>query len=165
MSADISTVRAGLAIVLLGLFLNVALGISFGVNEDVYKDYVAEGVAAHPQLHDETSEDKIWRYAQRTHFHAGGIAAFCLGLIILVMFSKLPRNLQRSSSILIGLGSLYPLAWLSMFFLAPSIGRGPASEHILTMLFTFVGVGGILLGSFFLVANLFLGLFTDQADA
>jgi hypothetical protein len=123
MSADISTIKAGLAIVLIGLFFNIGLGISFGVNEDAYKDYVAEGVAAHPQFHDETSAEKIWRYALRTHFHAGGIAAFCLGLILLVRFSDLSRRLQKISSILIGLGSVYPLAWLSMFILSPSIGR------------------------------------------
>ncbi len=164
MSTDISAVKMGLAIVLLGLFFSVGLGISFGVNEDIYKEYVAEGVAAHPDLHDETSEDKIWRYAQRTHFHAGGIAAFCLGLIILVMFSDLPRKLQSTSSILISLGGFYPLAWLSMFYLAPAIGRGAAHEHILTKLFTIVGVGGLLIGSFFLLANLFLGLFRDRAD-
>jgi len=41
--ADISTVKPGLAIVLLCLLFSVALGNSFGVNEDLYKDYVAEG--------------------------------------------------------------------------------------------------------------------------
>ncbi len=165
MSAEVATVKAGLAIVLVGLFFSVALGISFAVNEDIYKDYVADGIAANPAVHDEDSEDKIWRYAQRTHFHAGGIAAFCLGLIILVMFSDLPRKLQRTSSILIGLGSLYPLAWLCMFFLAPSIGRGAAHDHVLTLLFTIVGVGGLLVGSFFLIANLFLGKFRESADS
>ena len=162
MSAELSNVKAGLAIVLLGLFFSVALGISFGVNEDAYKDFVADGIAAHPEVHDEKSKDKIWRYAQRTHFHAGGISAFCLGLIILVMFSDLRPRLRRVASILIGLGSFYPLAWLSMFFLAPSIGRDPAHEHILTKLLTFIGVGGILLGSFFLLGNLFLGLFKED---
>jgi hypothetical protein len=165
MTADISIVKAGLAIVLIVLFVNVGMGISFGVNEDAYKDYVAEGVAAHPTLHDATSEEKIWRYALRTHFHAGGIAAFCLGLIILVMFSDLACRLKRFSSILIGLGGIYPLAWLSMFLLAPSIGRNPAHEHILTKLFTFVGVGGLLLGTFLLVANVFFGTFREQQDA
>ena len=165
MSADLSTVRAGLAIVLLGLFFSVGLGISFGLNEDAYKDYVAEGIAAHPEVHDAASQDKIWRYVQRTHFHAGGIAAFCLGLIMLVMFSDLSQKMKTRASILIGLGGLYPFAWLSMFFLAPSIGRDPAHEHLLTKLFTFVGVGGLLLGSFFLLANLYFGLFRDQADA
>lgn len=162
MSGDISSVKAGLAIVLLGIFFSVGLGISFGLNEDMYKDYVADGVAAHPDVHDEKSKDKIWRYAQRTHFHAGGIAAFCLGLIILVMHSDLSIKLRKTSSILIGLGSLYPLAWLSMFFLAPSIGRGAAHDHILTELFTFSGVGGLLAGSFILVANLFFGFFKEQ---
>jgi hypothetical protein len=165
MSGDFSTVKAGLAIVLISLFINIGMGISFGVNEDAYKDYVAEGVAANPALHDEASEEKIWRYAQRTHFHAGGIAAFCLGLIILVMFSDLTRRLQRISSILIGLGGIYPLAWLSMFFLAPTIGRDPAHEHILTRLFTVVGVASLLLGCFFLLANLFFGSFREQRDA
>ncbi len=165
MSADISTVKAGLAIVLIGLFFNIGMGISFGVNEDAYQDYVAEGVAAHPTLHDASSADKIWRYALRTHFHAGGIAAFSLGLIILVMFSDLAHRLQKIASILIGLGSVYPLAWLSMFLLAPSIGRDAAHEHILTKLFTIVGVGSLLLGSFLLLANLFLGYFGKQGDA
>jgi hypothetical protein len=162
MSVELATVRAGLAIVLVGLFLNIGLGISFGLNEDAYKDYVAEGVAAHPELHDETSKDKIWRYALRTHFHAGGIAAFCLGLIILVMISDLSGKFKTASSILIGLGSFYPLSWLSMFFLSPSIGRSPAHEHFVTQLFTYVGVGGLLLGSFFLLANLYLGLFRQR---
>jgi hypothetical protein len=165
MSADISTIKAGLAIVLIGLFFNIGLGIAFGVNEDAFQDYVAEGVAAHPQFHDETSADKIWRYALRTHFHAGGIAAFCLGLILFVRFSDLSHRLQKISSILIGLGSVYPLAWLSMFLLSPSIGRAAAHEHILTKLFTIVGVAGLLLGFFFLVANLFFGAFKEQQDA
>ncbi|MAF84222.1 MAG: hypothetical protein QGH93_12665 [Gammaproteobacteria bacterium] len=161
MSAELSNIKVGLAIILLGLFFNIALGISFGVNEDVYKNYVAEGIAAHPEVHDEKSKDKIWRYAQRTHFHAGGIAAFCLGLIILIMYSDLRARMKQISSILIGLGSFYPLAWLSMFILAPSLGRGVAHEHIFTKLFTGIGVGGILLGSFILLANIYLGRFRD----
>jgi hypothetical protein len=164
MAVELSTVKAGIAIVLLGIFFNIALGVSFGANEDAFKDYVAEGIAAYSGLHDETSQDKIWRYALRTHFHAGGVAAFSLGLILLVMFSDMSRTIKRNSSVLIGLGSFYPLAWLSMFFLAPVIGRDAAHEHILTMLFTIIGVGGLLLGSFFLVANLFLGLFGDRGD-
>jgi len=165
MSSELSTVKIGLGIVLLALFFNIGLGISFGVNEDIFKDYVAEGIAAHPEVHDESSQGKIWRYAQRAHFHAGGIAAFCLGMIILVMFSDLSQKLKRVSSILIGAGGVYPLAWFSMFLLAPSIGRGAAHDHFWTTLFTFVGVGGLLAGSLILVANLFLGMFKDQSQS
>jgi hypothetical protein len=49
-----------------------------------------------------------------------------------------------------------------MFLLSPTIGRGAAHEHIITQLFTYIGVGGLLLGSFFLVANLYLGLFKER---
>lgn len=159
MTADISNIRTGLAIVLVGLFFSIGLGISFGLYEDAYQDFVAQGIAANPDVHSESSEAKIWRYALRTHFHAGGIAAFCLGLIILVMFSNMSPMFKRLSSILIALGSLYPLAWMSMFLLAPGIGTGAAHSHFLTIGFTYIGVGGLLLGSFFLVANLYLDRF------
>jgi hypothetical protein len=52
-----------------------------------------------------------------------------------------------------------------MFFLAPSIGRHAAHEHLLTNLFTFIGVGGLLLGILILVANLFLGHFKAQRES
>ena len=165
MSKELQTVKLGLAIIMLGLIFSVGMGISFGINEDVFKEFVAEGIATHPQLHDEKSTDKIWRYAQRAHFHAGGIAAFSLGLIILVMFSNLKALYKRSSSILIGIGSLYPLAWFSMFFLAPSIGRGAAHDHFITEMFTYIGVGGLTAGLFILLANLFLGLFSKRVTA
>lgn len=161
MPIELDNVRIGLAIVLLGLFFNIALGIAFGVNEDAFKDYVTEGIAAHPEVHDEKSQDKIWRYAQRTHFHAGGIAAFCLGLIILLMLSDLKPKLKSVSAILIGIGGLYPLSWLSMFLLSPSIGRSAAHNHLITESFTYIGVGGLLLGCFILIGNLFFNLFKN----
>ncbi|MGD9850379.1 MAG: hypothetical protein AB7T38_03835 [Nitrospirales bacterium] len=98
------------------------MGILFGVNEDVFKDFVAQGIAANSEVHDAKSPDKIWRYAQRAHFHSTGIAAFSLGLIFLAMVSSLKPSYKKMSAIFLGLGSLYPLSWFSMFFLAPSIG-------------------------------------------
>ena len=163
MEQDLKTVKLGLALILLGLFFGVGMGIFFGVNEDVYKNYIAEGIAANPAVHDAKSPDKIWRYAQRAHFHATGIAAFSLGLVILVMFSTLKTNYKKASAILLGLSSFYPLSWLNMYLLAPSIGRGPAHAHIMTEIFAYTGVGGLLLGVFFLCANLFLGLFREES--
>lgn len=150
-------IKLGLALVLLGLLLGVGLGITFGVNEAMFEQYIAQGIATHPELHDANSPDKIWRYAQRAHFHANGIAAFSLGLLLLVAFSTLKDKLKKVSSVLIGLGSFYPLAWLCMYLLAPSIGRDAAHAHLITELFTLVGVGGLVAGFAILLANLFLG--------
>ena len=79
------------------------------------------------------------------------------------MFSGLSDRLKSLSSVLIGLGSVYPLGWLSMFLLAPAMGRGPAHEHLLTEAFTYLGVGGLLFGSLPLLANIFFGLFRQDA--
>jgi hypothetical protein len=159
---ELNTVKIGLALVLVGLLLGVAMGIFFGVNEEAYQNYIAQGIAANPEVHDAKSPDKIWRYAQRAHFHATGIAAFALGLIILVKFSTLKTSYKKASAIFLGLSSFYPLSWLNMFLLAPSLGRGAAHAHILTEIFAYTGVGGLLLGSFFLCANVFLGLFKEE---
>lgn len=162
MEKELSIVKIGLALVLLGLLFGVGMGIVFGVNEEVFKDYIAQGITANPDVHDAKSADKIWRYAQRAHFHATGIAAFSLGLVILVMFSTLKPTYKKTSAILLGLSSFYSFSWYTMFWLAPSIGRGPAHAHILTEFFAYTGVGGLLLGAFILCANLFMGSFQEK---
>ncbi len=161
MNEEMRLVRVGLLLIMLNLVFGIGLGVVFGVAEDSIKSYIAAGVASHPEVHDEKSEGKIWRYVQRAHFHATGIAAFSLGLVLLIMHSSLRRNLKAVSSILVGLGGLYPLSWFTMFLLAPSIGRGPAHEHIVTAVVTYVGVGGLLAGIAMLSANIFLEMFRD----
>lgn len=159
MNNVLATIKPGLLMTLLGLLFGIGMGILFGINEDMFKDFVAQGVAANPTVHDASSADKIWRYAQRAHFHGTGIAAFSLGLLFLVTLSSLSHQLKRISSILIGLGSFYPLAWLTMYFVAPAIGRDPAHAYWLTEVLTYIGVGGLSAGLFIVCTNLFFGLF------
>ncbi len=159
MNEEIKTVKIGLFLVMLTLIFGIGLGVFFGVAEDSIKAYIAEGVAAHPAVHDEQSSSKIWRYAQRAHFHSTGVAAFSIGLLLLIMHSSLGRRLKTVAASLVGLGGMYPMSWFTMFILAPSIGRGAAHDHIVTEIFTFIGVGGLLAGIAILCANLFLGMF------
>ena len=161
-SIDISLVKTGLGLVLLLLLFGIAMGIGFGIFEDSFKDYIAQGIAANPDLHDDKSQSKIWRYAQRAHFHATGIGAFSLVLITLVLLSDLKDSMKKVASTLIGLIGLYPLAWFTMFYLAPSLGRTNAHNHIITELFTYIGTGGLLIGLLILLSNIFLGLFSDN---
>jgi len=156
---DLSPVKTGISIVLLLLVFGIGMGIAFGIAEDTFKDFVAQGVAANPDLHDSKSTSKIWRYAQRAHFHATGISAFALVLIMIVLFSSMRTKMKSIASILISLISLYPLAWFTMFILSPSLGRSAAHHHIVTELFTYIGTGGLLLGLAMLMGNIFLGLF------
>ena len=165
MRIELSVIKPGLALVLLGLAFGIALGVAFGVNEDVFKDFVAQGIAAHPDIHDAKSQDKIWRYAQRAHFHSTGIAAFSIGLLLLVSLSTISHKLKKTTSVLIGLGALYPFAWLTMFLLAPSMGRSAAHSHIVTELLTYVGVGGLVIGFLILVGNIFFSFLAKASEA
>lgn len=153
---QLDSVRLGLALALLTLLFGIVMGIVFGINEDGVKDYISAGIAANPDYHDDQSADKIWRYAQRSHFHATGIGAFALGLIVLVSLTGMKKRLKQISTTLIGLSGLYALSWFSMFLLAPSMGRGPAHHALITELLVYVGTGGLLLGLAILSANLFL---------
>lgn len=161
MNEEIKVVKIGLFLVMLTLVFGISLGVGFGVAEDSVKSYISEGVVAHADVHDANSNKKIWRYAQRAHFHSTGIAAFSIGLILLIMLSSLKKELKKAASILIGLGGLYPLSWFTMFILAPSIGRSAAHHHLITEIFTYIGVAGLLLGIAILCANLFFNMFDE----
>jgi hypothetical protein len=155
MQQQLFNVRLGLALVLLCLMIGIGMGISFGVNEDMYQNFIASGIAAHPELHDATSQNAIWRWALRAHFHATGIGSFALGLVILIAMSGMSDARKQIAAILIGLGGLYPMAWFAMFCLAPSIGRQAAHHHWLVEALTYISVGGLMLGMLSLVIALF----------
>lgn len=158
MNSRLQDIRPGLAIVLLGLTFGIALGIYFGINEDAIQAFIARGIAAHPTLHDASSQEEIWRFVQRAHFHATGIGAFSLGLVLLVASTDLTARLKTISSVLIGLGSLYPLSWFTMFYLAPAIGKDAAHEHGLTVALVYVSTAGLIAGLAIVVANVYLRL-------
>lgn len=162
MDDKLKPVKIGLLLVMLTLVFGIGMGVTFGVAEDSIQSYISEGVASHADLHDDKSSGKIWRYAQRAHFHATGISAFSIGLVLLIMFSSLKQQLKTVAAILVGLGGLYPLSWFTMFLLSPSLGRDAAHHHFITEMFTFIGVGGLLLGIGILCANLFLNIFSEE---
>lgn len=153
-TALLADVRWGLVMALLCLLMGVALGISFGVAEDVYQNYIAAGIAAHPDVHDAISQASIWRWALRAHFHAAGIGAFLTGLVVVVALTDMGAARKRVSAVLLGLGGLYPLAWFSMFLLAPALGRKAAKHHWLVESLTYVSIGGFLLGMLLLLIAL-----------
>ena len=158
MNPRLHDIRIGLALVLLGLAFGIALGIGFGIDEDAVQAFIARGIAEHPALHDAGSQDKIWRYVQRAHFHATGIGAFSLGLMLLIASTDMNARLKTTASVLIGLGSLYPLSWFTMFYLAPTIGRDAAHEHGLTVALVYASTAGLVAGLVLLVANVYLRL-------
>ncbi|MBF0624794.1 MAG: hypothetical protein HQL82_08305 [Magnetococcales bacterium] len=158
MANGLESVKLGLLMSMLILLFGIGLGVSFGVNEDGIKGWIDAGIAAHQDKHDSNSSAKIWRFSQRAHFHAMGLGASTLALILAVAMSSMGEWLKQVTSLLIGLGSLYPLSWFTMFLLAPSMGRDEAHHAFLTELWTWVGVGSLLAG----LGILFLHVLTGR---
>ena len=161
MNNALKNVRPGLALAILTFIFGVVMGITFGVNEEGYEQWIAAEVVAHPELHDADSPEKIWRYAQRAHFHATGIAAFSLGLILVVALSGLRTKFKKIARALIGLSGFYSFAWFSTFYLSPSMGREAAHHAPVTEIFVYIGVGGLLGGLTILVLHLLFDMWKE----
>ena len=158
---DLKVIKIGLLITLLSLIFGIGLGIAFGAKEEVFKNYISENIKANPAVHDEKSKDKIWRYVQRAHFHSAGIAAYSLALLLIILVSKMKDSAKSFSSTMIGIGTLYPLSWYLMFYLAPQIGRDTAHNHILTETIVYISTGGALIGLFMIFSSIFFDKFND----
>ena len=164
LNVDLKVIKIGLLITLMSLVFGVGMGIVFGANEKVFKNYISKNIELNPTVHDEKSKSKIWRYAQRAHFHAGGIAAYSLALLLIILLSKMKDSYKRLSSTLIGIGSLYPLAWLIIFLMAPHVGRDAAKHNILTESIVYGTVGAFVIGLGILLASLFLNKFNVEQN-
>ena len=161
LNIDLKVIKIGLLITLLSLLFGIGLGIVFGAKEEVFKNYISQNIQANPTLHDDKSKDKIWRYVQRAHFHSAGIASYSLALLLIILVSKMKTNAKSFSSTMIGIGTLYPLSWYLMFYLAPQIGRDAAHNHILTESIVYISTSAFLIGLFMIFSSIFLDKFNQ----
>ncbi len=166
LSDRLKHVRPGLALALLTLLFGIFLGIAFGSNEDSIKDGIKSQVRAHAELHKSInrSSDRIWRYQQRAHFHATGIGAFTLGLMLLLAFTGMRPWLKMLTSLPIGLGGVYALGWFNLYRLSPGMGTEAAHHAFATEAAVYLGVGGLLLGMALLILNLLFGVGNARAQ-
>jgi hypothetical protein len=85
-------------------------------------------------------------------------------LVLVTGLTALSRNLKFVAATLIGFGSFYPMAWLSMFLLSPSLGRDGAHHAAITELITYLTVGSLSAGILLLMVGLLLpARYTDGA--
>jgi hypothetical protein len=158
---NLKPVKIGLALAILTILFGLVLGALFGLNEDLFQNYIQSGIAANPQLFADAAaeQEKIWRWVQRAHFHAGGIGAFSLGLVILTALTNMGERRKQITATLLGLSIFYPLTWFALFLYAPHMGRTAAHAAFIPELFADIGVGALCLGFLSLIHGLFL-----QAD-
>ena len=145
-----------------GMAGGVFIAILFGANEAMFEHKIAAGLERNAKIQAiadpaakaakiEAEAGKNWRYYQRYHFHATGIAAMVLGLLLFLARVDAPENLKLAASYLsAGGGFLYPFVWLFAAMYGPEMGRHEAKEA-----FAVFGYSG---GLFLLGVLLTLGL-------
>jgi hypothetical protein len=145
---------------ILSLTGGVFISILFGANEDIFKNKINQGLEKNLKIQSivdseqkniklKEEADKNWRYYQRYHFHATGIGAMMLGLLIFTSGLFAPIKLKLISQWLVSLGGFfYPFVWLFAALYGPEMGRSEAKESF--ALFGYMG-GFFLMGSLLVV--------------
>lgn len=128
------------SLAILSIVGGVFISILFGVNEEMFITNIHRGLEKNvkiQQIEDpavkaakiSSETDKNWRYFQRFHFHATGIGAMMLGLLLFLYQLSAPRKLVTGVAYLISIGGLlYPFVWLFAGIYGPEMGRAEAKE-------------------------------------
>lgn len=164
-SSLLDDVRPGLIIAGLFLLFGILMGVAFGVFEDNIKEMINTAVDLNASVHLEgvsKAKGKIFRWWQRAHFHATGMGAFTLAMIAIVALSGLKSSFKRWASILIALAGLYPLSWLLMSLVAPSMGRDAAHHNIAVELLVYAGMLCLFAGMAIIFSNIIFRSFADK---
>lgn len=158
------TQRIPYVIAILTLIGGVFISILFGANEDYFKDKINEGLKKNEKVNQiqdpiekvavlKSEADKNWRYYQRFHFHATGIGAMIMGVLLFISFLSAPERIKAISSFAVSIGGfLYPFVWLFAAIYGPEMGREVAKETFAV----FGYMGGLFLVG--LVLTLYMAL-------
>src|SRR3990172_7729666 len=127
----------GLMISFLAIVVGTGLGMAFGLYEDQIKDGLLADVKAHPQIHEQTPDNikrqvgDGWRYIQRAHFHAQGLGALGVGIIVVLGLTWVSASVKKWLALATGIGALlYPFTWLLMGLRIGSMGKKAAHASV-----------------------------------
>ncbi len=151
----VMTKKFPIILTIIAIIGGVFISIIFGANESFFQDRIKIGLEKNIKIQSiadenlknvkmKSEQEKSWRYYQRYHFHANGIASMSLGLVILLAFIRAPKKHILIASYMISIGGfLYPFVWLFAALYGPEMGRDEAKEAF--AIFGYMG-GVYLLG-------------------
>jgi len=127
----------GLVLAFLAIVFGTVAGMAFGLIEDDIKGHYLSEVQAHPAIHEQTPANikkqvhDSWRYTQRAHFHAQGLGALGVGIILTLAFSSASTSVRKWLSLAVGGGALlYPFCWLIAGLRIASMGKHAAKASV-----------------------------------
>ncbi len=143
---------------LLAMIGGVFIAILFATQEEKFQSKIAAGLEKNEKIQKivdptekaakiKSESEKNWRYYQRYHFHATGIGAMMIGILLFLARLEAPKNFVTIASYMVAIGGfLYPFVWLFAGMYGPEMGRSEAKEAF--AIFGYMGgvflVGGLL---------------------
>lgn len=152
------------ALAILSMVGGVFIAILFGVNEEMFLEKIKLGLEKNVKIQKmenpeekaakiKTETDKNWRYYQRFHFHATGVGAMLMGMLLFLAQLNISAKAFYPPAYLLSIGGfLYPFIWLFAGIYGPEMGRSEAKEAF--AIFGYMG-GLFLVGALW---TLFLSL-------
>jgi len=159
------------ALAILSMAGGVFIAILFGINEEMFQSRIQAGLERNVKVQQITNPeekaakiqsetDKNWRYYQRYHFHATGIGAMMLAMLLFLSRLNIAPKVFYPPAYLLAVGGvLYPFVWLFAGIYGPEMGRAEAKEAF--ALFGYMG-GIFLLGALW---TLWLSLSSESREA
>lgn len=125
---------------ILSMVGGVFIAILFAVNEEMFIRRIHAGLEKNIKIQQISGDqersakissetEKNWRYYQRFHFHATGIGAMMMGLLLFLSSLNAPSLPVTVTKYLLSIGGfLYPFVWLFAGIYGPEMGRSEAKE-------------------------------------
>jgi hypothetical protein len=122
--------------------LSFVLGGIFGVSESIIRDHLKnKGQDVVDTVYEGDSErmenvaNRSFGFFRRAHFHAGGLGAVSLVVILMLMFLQASLILKKLTALALGLGAFgYSTFWMFIGLKAPGLGNiGEARESLAYM--------------------------------
>ena len=116
------------------------IAILFGVNEDMFLARINAGLERNVKIQQivnaeeksakiKSETEKNWRYYQRYHFHATGIGAMMMAMLLFLAQLNIGAKAFYPPAYLLSVGGLlYPFVWLFAGVYGPEMGRTEAKE-------------------------------------
>jgi len=128
------------SLAILSMVGGVFIAILFALNEEMFINRIHTGLEKNVKIQQienqqekaakiSSETEKNWRYFQRFHFHATGIGAMMIGLLLFLSQLNAPQTLVNVGAYLVSIGGfLYPFVWLFAGIYGPEMGRSEAKE-------------------------------------
>lgn len=151
--AFIRPILVGLLFSFTAVFLGEAAGLAFSRYKNQIQETFQEEIRSHKQdvfLREREIERAVsdtWLYAKRFHYHAMGLGALSIAMILALALTWVSDSVKRALSVALGAGAvLIPSGWFLMALKTSYMGTAAAKMSLQMLILCCVGLHILAIG-------------------